>query len=234
MTLARITPRPLLAETVADRIRDAILAGTFRLGEKITDDRLVDQLGVSRTPIRDAMAILGHEGLVEVRPKRGSFVFQTSPGDIAAICTYRQILETQSVPLAMESARGAYLADLSRIITEMDDALGQGDALRYGMLDTAFHDAAFRHCANSYLRDANSLVAGRIAALRANITAPYADRRCESLAEHCAMLTMLETGDLTQFNAAIATHIRRTEIVYSRALQEGYLGEALAGNEDYA
>jgi DNA-binding GntR family transcriptional regulator len=224
MTLSRIAPAPSLAETVAARIREAILAGTFRLGEKITDDRLVEQLGVSRTPIRDAMAILAHEGLVVVRPKRGSFVFETSPEDIAAICTYREILEVQAVRLALDVARAAYLQELGRIVEDLDSALGQDDAVRYGQLDTEFHNAAFRHCDNSYLRDANGLVAGRIAALRTNITAPYADRRVESMAEHRAMLDMLKTGNWTGFRAAIATHIGRTEIVYSKALSDGHLG----------
>lgn len=226
MSLARIAPAPSLAETVAARIREAILEGTFRLGEKITDDRLVDQLGVSRTPIRDAMAILAHEGLVVVRPKRGSFVFETSRDDIAAICTYREILETQGVRLALSVARKAYLDELARIVGDMDSALGRDDALAYGQLDTEFHAAAFRHCGNSYLRDANALVAGRIAALRTNITAPYADRRVESMAEHRAMLQMLQTDDIAGFEAAIATHIGRTGVVYSKALMDGHLGTA--------
>jgi DNA-binding GntR family transcriptional regulator len=233
MTLARITPTPSLADTVADRIREAILAGVFRLGEKITDDRLVEQLGVSRTPIRDAMAILAHEGLVVVRPKRGSFVFTTSGDDIAAICTYREILETQGVRLALAVARTAYLAELGTIVAAMDLALGQNDAIRYGQLDTEFHNAAFRHCANSYLRDANGLVAGRIAALRTNITAPYAERRVESMAEHRAMLEMLTANDLPGFATAIATHIGRTKAVYSKALHEGHLGTAPTQGEDH-
>lgn len=232
MTLSRIAPAPSLAETVAARIREAILAGTFRLGEKITDDRLVEQLGVSRTPIRDAMAILAHEGLVVVRPKRGSFVFETSHEDIAAICTYREFLEIQAVRLALAVSREAYLTELCRIVGDLDDALRQDDAVRYGQLDSEFHNAAFRHCGNSYLRDANGLVAGRIAALRTNITAPYADRRVESMAEHRAMLKMLTADNWTGFQEAIATHIGRTEIVYSKALHDGHLGIPLAQDKE--
>mgnify|MGYP000686981014 CR=1 FL=1 len=88
-----VGPLNRLAEIAAKEIRDAILTGAFKLGENISEDRLVAQMGISRTPIRDAMAILSREGLVNVRPKRGSFVFETSLEDLAAICDYRQMLD---------------------------------------------------------------------------------------------------------------------------------------------
>lgn len=224
MTLARIVPAKSLAESAAEQIRDAILSGSFRLGENISEDRLVERLGVSRTPVRDAMALLAREGLVVVRPKRGSFVFETSPEDIKAICDYRALLETQAVRVSLRVAGDPYLRELRDIITAMETALTQNDAENYGRLDTQFHGAAFVHCGNSYLRDANSLVAGRISALRANITAPYAERRAESMAEHIAMTDFLAAGDFDAFDAALDVHIRRTEDVYSRALADGHLG----------
>lgn len=224
MTLARIVPAKSLAEIAASQIRDAILSGAFRLGENISEDRLVERLGVSRTPVRDAMALLAREGLVVVRPKRGTFVFETSSEDIKAICDYRELLETQGARVALGNARQAYLDELQDIISAMTTALEADDAEAYGRLDTQFHGAAFSHCGNSYLRDANSLVAGRIAALRANITAPYAERRAESMAEHVVMMDLLSEGNLAAFDAALKVHIRRTEDVYSRALAEGHLG----------
>lgn len=224
MTLARIVPAKSLAESAAAQIRDAILSGTFRLGENISEDRLVERLGVSRTPVRDAMALLAREGLVVVRPKRGSFVFETSPEDIKAICEYRALLETQGVRVALRVARGPYLTELRNILEAMEKALLRDDAETYGRLDTQFHGAAFAHCGNSYLRDASSLVAGRIAALRANITAPYSERRAESMAEHITMTDLLAEGDLAAFDAALDVHIRRTEDVYSRALADGHFG----------
>lgn len=224
MTLVRIEPSKSLAEIAATQIRDAILSGAFRLGENVSEDRLVERLGVSRTPVRDAMALLAREGLVVVRPKRGTFVFETSPEDIKAICDYREILETQGVRVALRCARHAYLDDLTAVVAAMRIALEAEDADGYGRLDTRFHGAAFTHCCNSYLRNANTLVAGRISALRANITAPYAERRAESMAEHVAMRNLLAKGDLDAFDAALKIHIRRTEHVYSRALADGHLG----------
>lgn len=231
MTLTPIIPAKSLAEVAATKIRDAILSGHFRLGENISEDRLVDMLGVSRTPVRDAMALLAREGLVVVRPKRGSFVFETSPEDIKAICDYRELLETQAVRLALRVAPLAYLDALSRVVIDMQAALDQGDADAYGDLDSQFHNAAFVHCGNSYLQDANALAAGRIAALRANITAPYEERRAESMIEHRHLARYLASGNLAAFDAALKTHIRRTEDVYSKALAEGHLGNLAATRE---
>jgi len=224
MTVSRITPPRSLAEIAASQIREAIVTGAFKLGENISEDRLVAQMGISRTPIRDAMAILSREGLVTVRPKRGSFVFETSLEDLAAICDYRQMLEAQGARAAMRRDRDGYLDRLAMVIARMDETLAKGDTVGYGQLDSAFHQAAFDHCGNSYLRDSYSLVDGRIAALRANITAPYEARRAESLVEHRKMLDFLVKEDFAAFDAALTIHVQRTADVYQRALAEGHLG----------
>jgi DNA-binding GntR family transcriptional regulator len=219
-----IAPQPSLTEIAADRIRDAIISGALQLGENISEDRLVARLEISRTPIRDAMALLSKEGLVTVRPKRGTFVFETSPEDIGAICVYREVLETQGMRIALETARAPFLRELDAIVSAMERAL-EGDATQdYTRLDTRFHQCAFDFCGNSYLRDAYGLIAGRIAALRANITAPYAERRAESMDEHRRMSAMLGEGDLPALDATLAVHIRRTGEVYSKALADGHLG----------
>jgi DNA-binding GntR family transcriptional regulator len=224
MTVSRITPPRSLADIAAGQIREAIVTGAFKLGENISEDRLVAQMGISRTPIRDAMAILSREGLVTVRPKRGSFVFETSLDDLAAICDYRQMLEAQGARAAIRRDRYGYLARLGAVVTRMKDALARNNAVEYGRLDTAFHQAAFDHCGNSYLRDSYSLVDGRIAALRANITAPYEARRAESMDEHGRMLDLLVREDFAAFDAALTVHVQRTADVYQRALAEGHLG----------
>lgn len=224
MSVRRIAPQQSLAEIAAQQIRNAIVTGAFKLGENISEDRLVAQMGISRTPIRDAMAILSREGLVNVRPKRGSFVFETSLEDLVAICDYRQMLEVQGVRAAIRVDRDGFLATLGDVIAKMETALAQADIMEYGQLDSAFHQAAFDHCGNSYLRSAYGLAAGRIAALRANITAPYEARREESMEEHRRMLDMLAGGNLAAYDAALTVHVQRTAEVYQKALAEGHLG----------
>lgn len=170
--MKRITPQPSLAQMVSGQIRDAIMTGALRLGENISEDRLVTQFGVSRSPIRDAMAMLSNEGLVVVRPKRGSFVFETSLEDISQICDYRQLLEGQAVRAALKFDAEAYLNAMQSILEKMDMAMASAEHQAYSLLDNEFHRLAFDHCGNSYLREAYARVSGRISALRSNVTAP--------------------------------------------------------------
>ncbi|MCQ2006273.1 GntR family transcriptional regulator [Rhizobium sp. NRK18] len=222
--MKKITQPHSLAEIAAAQLREAIVTGQLRLGENISEEKLARQLGISRTPIRDCMAILSKEGLVVVRSKRGSFVFETNVTDIGEISDYRLMLELQGIKAAVSHARAAYLTGMMQILQDMEAALGRGDSVAYGTADTAFHQLAFDLCGNSYLRDAYSLVAGRIAALRANITAPYDDRRQESFGEHRAMAEMIGAGDFSELETAMSRHVGRTRDVYIRALKEGHLG----------
>ncbi|WP_372837416.1 GntR family transcriptional regulator [Puniceibacterium confluentis] len=224
MTIKRIAPQPSLTQIVADQVREAIMTGSFRLGENISEDRLVAQFGVSRTPIRDAMALLSKEGLVVVRPKKGSFVFETSLSDIEQLCDYRQFLEIEGVHAALRVSAESYLSAMQAILNRMDAAMREADHLAYSLLDNDFHRAAFEHCGNSYLSDAFGLVAGRISALRSNVTAPYDARRTESLEQHHAMHDMLKAGDMTAFVELLALHIQNTKDVYREALADGHLG----------
>lgn len=87
------TSRMLLREQVRDKIRDAILDGTLRPGERLHDDDLVGWLGVSRTPIREALGTLAHEGLIEMTPNRFTRVTQLEAGDVLDVaCTLGVIM----------------------------------------------------------------------------------------------------------------------------------------------
>ena len=226
--MKRIAPLQSLAEIAADQVREAIVTGVFRLGENISEDKLATRLGISRTPVRDCMALLGQEGLVVVRSKRGSFVFETNPADIAAICDFRLMLEVQGSQTALARDAAELIQALRGTLEVMDAALAADDTIAYGRADTAFHQHAFDLCGNDYLRNAYRLINGRIAALRANITAPYEDRRIESCAEHRRMTDFLAKGDMSAFTSELAVHIGRTKAVYIQALRDGHLGPASA------
>jgi DNA-binding GntR family transcriptional regulator len=79
---APLRPRRNLAEDVADHIRDAILTGRLRPGERIDQDALAGELGVSRLPVREALIALDQEGLIHTLPRRGSYVQRLQPDDI--------------------------------------------------------------------------------------------------------------------------------------------------------
>ena len=154
-----------LTEQVCERLRRAIVEDELAFGENISEDRVASSLGVSRTPVRDALAILQYNGLVEVIPKRGSFVFTPTVEDLSALCDYRMMLERQAMVSAMGHAPDELLADLETYSHAGDEMVEQGDLPAFVRLNSAYHQAFFQHCGNRFLQRAHELTSGQLAAI---------------------------------------------------------------------
>lgn len=213
-----------LTEIVASRLRQAIVDGEFALGEMISEDTLAALFGVSRTPVRDALTLLQNTGLVEIRPKRGSFVFQPSEDDMRAICDFRVMLEVQAARCAHRHDHDGVVKALQAGLDEMQAAMDADDDVRYGHADSAFHLTLFLHSGNSYLHDAYDLVAGKIAALRTAMSRQFSDAREVSLAEHRAVMDFVDRGDFAGLEDLLRVHIDRTVDAYRLAVDSGRIG----------
>jgi DNA-binding GntR family transcriptional regulator len=112
------TPKSL-ATIVAQRLREAIIDGEFALGAMIPEESLATSFGVSRTPVREALNQLQLLGLVSIRPQRGSYVFEASEADIAALCEFRCVMEPRAAELAWAHDREATLVDLNAAVADM-------------------------------------------------------------------------------------------------------------------
>lgn len=206
-----------LTDIVASRVRQAIVDGEFQLGQSISEESLADSFGVSRTPVRDALSLLQSDGLVEIRPKRGSFVFLPSEDDIRAICDFRATLELHAAKLSHAAARGETLARLRQLLDEMAGADARDDSRSYGRADTAFHEALFERCGNSYVRDAYQRIAGKIASMRTNLSKQFGDARAVSMDEHRELVRLFERGDFDAMEQLLQGHIGRTVEAFRRA-----------------
>lgn len=203
-----------LTEIVASRLRTAIIDGEFALGEMISEENLAASFGVSRTPVRDALTLLQTTGLVEIRPKRGSFVFKPSEADLVAICDFRLLLEVRAAQRSFERDREAMLAGLQASLDELMAAHQAEDDVRYGHADLAFHQAFFTHSGNPYLADAYDLVAGKVGALRTAMSRQFSDARDTSLTEHREAIAFIATGDFEGLHGLLKLHIERTIDAY--------------------
>jgi DNA-binding GntR family transcriptional regulator len=206
-----------LTEMVITRLEQAIVDGEFGLGEAISEETLARTFGVSRTPVRDALSFLQLSGLVTILSKRGSFVFQPSAKDAAALCEYRFVLESEGLRLSHARALETTLAAMKTAIAAMEKVL-TSDAVAYGRADTQFHQAFLDFCDNAYLSDAYRLASLKVAALRTHLTAHSQDRRNNSFEEHRSMAALFERGDLDGLTTLLAEHIDRTRLVYDEAL----------------
>lgn len=128
-----------LAMRLANEIREAIVSARFDLGEALSEESLAAAFEVSRTPVREALALLQTEGLVNVVAKSGSYVFSPTEDDIVELCEHRVTLEVEASRRALERNPEATLQALRDALAQMIMALEQDDRLAYGAADTEFH-----------------------------------------------------------------------------------------------
>jgi DNA-binding GntR family transcriptional regulator len=167
--LERLARPRSLTEMVITEIRELIVSGRLVLGEQLSESALAEQLGVSRTPVREAFLRLETERLVEVRPQRGTFVFQYGAADLRDICEIREVLETGALRIALSRNRGALIARLEQE-TEAAEAAGIVDPGAYQAFDRSFHDALVKASENEELIEAYDRISGRVRTIRYRLT----------------------------------------------------------------
>ena len=207
-------PRSLV-DIVEERLRDAIVNAELAFGEAITEESLGAAFGVSRTPLREALARLELQGLVVVVPKKGTFVFAPTNDDVDDLCQFRLMLELNALKLCLARSKDATLQSMKSAVQAMEAADQRGDRLSYAREDTTFHEAFFNHCGSRYLVSAYKTVFGRIAAIRTHLSVPLAREQKRSFKEHKALIKAFAAGDLPQLEAILDTHIGRARIAYA-------------------
>lgn len=210
---------PSLGAQVAERIRRAIILADLDLGEALSEDGLAAALGVSRTPVREALRLLQIQGLVSVVPKSGTFVFNPTEAEIAELCEYRSALEVKAAMLALDRDPAAARRDMEAALTTMRQAQAENDMRLYGEADLAFHLAFFNHCGNRYLTEGYHTVLGRVSALRTHLAFATAGEPARSFADHKRMTKIFAGGEAAQLPALLDHHIQRTRQNYIDALQ---------------
>jgi DNA-binding GntR family transcriptional regulator len=167
--LERLARPRSLTEMVITQIRELIVSGRLVLGEQLSESVLAEQLGVSRTPVREAFLRLETERLVEVRPQRGTFVFQYGLAELRDICELREVLETGALRIALSRNR-------AEVIERLEQEANAAEAARvvdpgpYQAFDNSFHDALVKASANEELIEAYERISGRVRAIRYRLT----------------------------------------------------------------
>ncbi len=210
---------PSLTSVVTDHIRSMIIRGDVPLGASISERSISAELKVSKTPVREALAQLKHEGLVTIVPQSGVRVFTLSAREVREICTFRKALETAAIEIAMAVNPAGLLRDLVAIEVRMRKALARGDVRAYLGMDTEFHLAFFSNCGNAYLQNAYGLYAGKIAALRTHL-ADKPKHTQLSLEEHGEIVRAVRSNDVSGLIGILGHHIGRTQETYEIGIED--------------
>lgn len=130
-----------LRDVVFNTLRQAILRGELKPGERLMEIQLANKLGVSRTPIREAIRKLELEGLVLMIPRRGAEVAEITEQNLRDVLEVREALEELSVKLACEHATQAQIEEMKQAAKVFEESLSGDDVTRIAEADVAFHDA---------------------------------------------------------------------------------------------
>lgn len=215
-----------LTDTVLQHLRDAIVSGRYALGAQLSERQLAQDMGVSKTPVRESLVILQQEGLVTIAPQRGVFVFTLSAREVVAICEFRLAIESTAVRLAMERNREGLAADIAAVVADMAAARARGDSREYLALDTRFHEVLFRYCGNPYLSDSYARYVGKIAALRTHLAVKPMHTR-HSFDEHQRLRDIFAKGTIDEAEAVLSAHIERTRTTYAEEVDDIAAADAL-------
>jgi DNA-binding GntR family transcriptional regulator len=216
-----------LKNLVVDELRQRIIDGRLKLGAGLSENTLAADLGISKTPVREALMQLKIEGLVEVLPQRGTYVFRLAAPQVAMISELREILEVAAAAVAIERNHAALVARMTRIFETMRAALEAGDNLAYRTLDGEYHDAIVDLSGNTYIRDAYALIGFRIQALRSRLSNEAVLNRL-SIRDHREMLKLVKARDVPALQKLIRAHINQTKRWFLDVLERGELLQEMA------
>jgi DNA-binding GntR family transcriptional regulator len=207
----RIAAPPTMSRLAADALRSMILSGEFLPGDRLPETGLTAQLGVSRSPLREAMAVLEREGLIVQAPRRGAVVAPLTAHDIYEIYTLREQLEALAVRLGVPVIEESRLERLRAAYADLEAATAD-DQNEHTRLAFAFHLALVGLAGHQRLEDsfrALSLQMQLCMAMNRRARAGLESIR-EDAARHRPLLDLALAGDRDGLLEALHDHGQRT------------------------
>jgi DNA-binding GntR family transcriptional regulator len=208
-----------LHDTVVDHLRNFVVEGVLAPGAKLNERKLCETLGISRTPLREALKVLESEGLIEISPNRGASVLQMGELEIRDMFELMSGLEAFSGELACMRITRVELAEIKALHYAMLACRAQNDLSGYYSRNQAIHDKINEAARNTALRQTYTSINRRLQALRfrSNFQTPKWD---SAIRDHEAMLEALEARDGKRMAEILRSHLlsKRDAVLAERTL----------------
>ncbi len=213
---------PDLGDRVYYLIREQILTAQMPPGSLLLGVELAREMGVSRTPVADALNVLAAEGLVESVPRKGYFVATVDTQDYQDLMDAMRVIELSAVEMGIARASQEQRLALRQQVGWADECLStqevRGNYQEWVKRDEQFHELLVETSGNSYLSDSYRRLGARAMMARVYLSFSSAPRPCQETArEHAAILAAFEAGDLAALRAAISEHRERSAQLYAAA-----------------
>jgi DNA-binding GntR family transcriptional regulator len=197
-----------LRESILETIRDAIISGSLKPGEKVAEPELAERFGISRTPIREAFRQLESEGYLTVVPRKGAVVVTFSQRDVEEFYAIKSILEGYAAREACEKLTAREIDKLQSINDKLRVLADEGDVRHFFKVHDNFHELFVRAADNDKLTEMILNLVGRFQRLRiASLSLP--GRMEFSVQEHQKIIDAFRNGD-----AGLAENLVRSNAEY--------------------
>jgi len=195
-----------LVEAAMGGIRSSIIKGELALGQQLTESYLTELFGLSKTPIREALALLKSEGLVVSEVHKGFRVFKMDEQELSEFCELRIALEIQALRSAIYNNKINLVIKLKKIVKQMEDSVKNSDLKVYDLLDSQFHKIFFILSENRYLLKHYESINGVIETIRTH-THNNKKNITGSLNDHKIILHTIEMNSISKAKKALENHI---------------------------
>ena len=198
-----------LHDAIVSRVRDMIIEGTLAAGTRIHEGHLGQQLGVSRTPLREALKYLASEGLLELSPGRGAVVRKFLAKDVKDSLIVLANLESLAGELVCRNASDEDIAQIRKMHDEMMQHYATRDRLVYFKLNQSIHSEILHASGNSALADVHGVLQARLRRIR-YIGNESPEKWAAAVADHEEMIVALEERNAKRLSKILAAHMDRT------------------------
>jgi DNA-binding GntR family transcriptional regulator len=200
------TKRLPAAERVYAHVKQAVLDRRYEGGTLLSEGELAEAVGVSRTPVREALLRLEAEGLLKLYPKKGALVLPVSAQEIADVVETRLLVEQHAVSKVVPSG-AQLLARLQELLEEQKRHADTGDLAAFAVADRCFHAEIVRAAGNGILALLYDQLRDR--QLRMGVATMHAEpgRIAKNIAEHTEILEALRGGDAEVASALVQRHV---------------------------
>jgi len=205
--------RESLSRVVSEQIRGRILDGTLKPGERLVEDRLSAELGVSRVPVREALRGLSVEGLVTLLPRRGATVVEVTPETVAELVEVRALLEGLNAKLAAQRHDPEIIDQLKDTLARGNQAAKTGTAEELARLNAEFHERLAVASRNTVLSEV-------MRGLRERTSIAFAingrARSRDDWDEHAGVLAAVIAGDAELASLLANRHVQNAAAAFAR------------------
>jgi len=198
--------QPPAADRVYAHVKEGVLERRYEGGALLTEGELADAVGVSRTPVREALLRLEAEGLIKLYPKKGALVLPVSAQEIADVVETRQLVEEHAARKAVP-ASPRLLARLEELLDRQKEQAAAGDLAGAAVTDRCFHAEIVRSGGNEILSRLYDQLRDRQLRMGVAVMHAHPDRITKTLVEHEQILAALRSGDADAVVALIHGHV---------------------------